>query len=378
VAESDTDSDARWMHRAVQLAWQARPSPNPRVGSVVVRDGTAIGEGFHRAAGEMHGEIAALTAVHGDARGAVVYVTLEPCNHFGRTPPCTEALVRAGVRRVVVGAREGNPHVTGHGVERLREAGIEVTVGVQNALCERLVRPWRKHVTTGIPYVTLKTAMSLDGRTGTRERDSRWITGEAARYDAHELRSRSDAVLIGIGTVLDDDPLLTPRGVPSVGPPPVRIVLDTRLRLPLDRALVRSAREAPVWVLHGPDASPEHARELRDRGVTLLETVATDGCVDVTHALRLLGERGIVEVLVEGGATVHGSFVDARLADAWVAYIAPVVIGGARALPTVAGLGIERMSAALRVRDPTVEQLGDDFKITGEFTDVHGNHFAAR
>ncbi len=366
------------MRRAVALAWPSRPSPNPRVGSVIVRDGEAVGEGHHVAAGHDHAEVAALKEAGERAVGATVYVTLEPCNHHGRTPPCTDALIRAGVARVVIGVRDPNPTVAGGGIERLRAAGIEVIEGVESHASERLIRAWRKHVTTGLPYVVLKVGMSLDGRIATRSRESRWITGDASRRDAHLLRARADAILAGIGTVIGDDPLLTPRDVHVPGALPVRVVLDTHLRTPPESKLARTANDAPVWVLHGPEAPRERGDVLRGTGIETIAVPLEEDHISMRAVLRVLGERGIVELLVEGGGAIHGTLLDSHEADAVVCYIAPMIIGGRDAFPAFGGLGAGALADGHRLRDLVLDRIGEDVRISAEIDHVHRDHHSHR
>lgn len=378
MAEPEDTDHATWMQRAVALAWPSRPSPNPRVGSVIVRDGTVVGEGYHVAAGHDHAEIAALRQAGDHAVGATAYITLEPCNHHGRTPPCTDALIRAGVARVVTGVRDPNPRVAGGGIERLRAAGIEVIEGIENVAAARLIRSWRKHVTTGLPYVVLKTGMSLDGRIATRSRESRWITSEASRRDAHALRARADAILAGIGTVIADDPLLTPRDVKVPGALPVRVVLDTHLRTPLTSQLARTANDAPVWVIHGPEAPVDRRDALRGTGIETLEVPLEADHISIHAVLRTLGERGIVELLVEGGGAIHGSLLDSSEADAVVCYIAPMIIGGRDAFPAFAGLGAGSLGEAHRLRDLVLDRIEQDVRISAEIEHVHRDHHSDR
>jgi diaminohydroxyphosphoribosylaminopyrimidine deaminase/5-amino-6-(5-phosphoribosylamino)uracil reductase len=365
------------MRRAAALAETSRPSPNPRVGSVVVADGKSVGEGWHRAPGEDHGEMAALRAAGERARGAAVYITLEPCNHFGRTPPCTDALIAAGVKRVVVGVPDPNPHVAGGGIERLRAAGIAVDVGVETDLCERLIHAWRTFVTRGTPFIVLKAAMSLDGRTATRTRESRWITSDASRADAHRLRAASDAILVGVGTVLADDPALTVRDVP-VSQPPVRVVLDSTLRTPAESALVRTAKATPTWLFHDERCAMDRVDAYRARGCETFGVAATDGRVNLEATLDALARRGIVQVLVEGGGTVHGAFLDAGLGDSVVCYVAPMIFGGNDALPAFGGRGVAALADAPRIETVAVEQIGADLKLSGELKHVHRNHHGGR
>ncbi len=371
-------SDERFMLEALALAGRSRPSPNPRVGCVLVADGVVVGRGFHRATGMAHAEVEALEDAGARARGATAYVTLEPCNHHGRTPPCTDALLAAGVRRVVVGIEDPNPHVVGRGADRLRAAGVEVVMGVAREEASALIASWRTAVLRGWPAVILKVGMSLDGRIATRTRASRWITTEASRLDAHGLRARADAVLVGVGTVLTDDPMLTPRGVDVPGALPARVVLDTRLRTPLTSALVATAHDAPVWVLHAEDAPAERASALRARGVETIAVALENERVGLRDALRALGARGVTEVLVEGGGSVHGAFLDAGLGDRLVAYVAMKILGGRDAFPAFGGLGAGVLDEARELRDARVERLGEDLKITAEIGHVHRHHHSDR
>ncbi|MEZ4408346.1 MAG: bifunctional diaminohydroxyphosphoribosylaminopyrimidine deaminase/5-amino-6-(5-phosphoribosylamino)uracil reductase RibD [Polyangiales bacterium] len=371
------------MRAALDAARLGAPSPNPHVGAAVVRDGAVVSVGHHQAAGHDHAEVAALRALGDDARGATVFVTLEPCNHHGRTPPCTEALIRAGVSRVVFAVADPNPHVTGHGRRALEAAGVTVVHGFDGELqreAERLLAPWSVFITRGRAHVTLKAAMSLDGRIATRTGESRWITGPAARADVHALRARCDAVVVGAGTARADDPMLTVRHVETARQP-TRVVLATGLDLPHTLTMVRTAREVPTWVVYGEGlGDPAQRRRLEDAGVLLLP-VATEGSGD-TRRLSLratfaaLAARGVVSALVEGGGEVHGGIVDAGLVDRAVLYVAPMILGGGGAA-AVGGVGVERLTDALRLRDLRAERVGDDLRIEGE-CDVHGDHPVGR
>ncbi|MDP3276493.1 MAG: bifunctional diaminohydroxyphosphoribosylaminopyrimidine deaminase/5-amino-6-(5-phosphoribosylamino)uracil reductase RibD [Deltaproteobacteria bacterium] len=366
------------MAQAIELARCAKPSPNPRVGSLFVRDGEIIGKGFHKRAGSAHAEIAALESAGERAKGATVYVTLEPCNHHGRTAPCTEALIAAQVARVVIGVADPNPNVLGRGTDRLREAGIEVVMGVSQRECAELIASWRTFVLRGTPRVIVKVGMTLDGRIATRLRESKWITGPEARHDGHLLRARADAVLVGVGTVLADDPMLTPRNVDIVGALPVRVVLDTFLRTPTSSVLAKTAMEAPVWILHGKEAPRDQVIALRAMGVETLEVRCSEDRVDPAEALVVLGRRGITELLVEGGGEVHGTFLDARLGDELVAYIAPKLFGGRDAFAAFGGTGIGRLSEAHLLANLQAQMIGSDLKVTAEFTDVHRDYHSDR
>jgi diaminohydroxyphosphoribosylaminopyrimidine deaminase/5-amino-6-(5-phosphoribosylamino)uracil reductase len=353
------------IRRALELAERGRGAvePNPLVGAVIVRDGRIVGEGWHERYGQAHAEVNALAAAGELARGATLYVTLEPCCHHGKTPPCTDAVLRAGVRRVVASMLDPYPPVAGRGAELLRAAGVEVAVGIGEAEAQDLNAPYLKLLRTGRPYVIAKWAMSLDGKIATRTGDSRWVSGEEARRRVHQLRGRVDAVIVGIGTVRADDPLLTAR--PPGPRTAARLVLDSRLRLPRASRLVQTAGAAPVIVVHAPDADPAARRALAAAGCECLPVEAPAGQPLVTALLDELGRRRFTNVLVEGGAQVLGSFLDAGEVDEVYAFIAPKLIGGADAPAPIAGLGVERMARALALVRPSCEPVGADWLIRG-------------
>ena len=360
----ERDEDAEFMGRALAVAALGRPSPNPHVGALIVKNGVVLGEAHHAVAGGEHAEIGALRAAGDAAAGSTLYVTLEPCNHFGRTPPCTEALARAGVTRVVIGCRDPNPHVEGGGVEALTQSGLAVTVGVRGAEALRMIAPWVKFVTTGLPHVSLKLALSLDGRIATRTGASKWVTGQDARARVHALRAAHDAVAVGIGSALADDPRLTVRDAP--GTSPTRVVFDTRLRLPVDSRLVKSAREVPLLIIASADSPTVNEEALTERGAEVIRAASTaDGRIDVDVALRLLAARGIVNVLVEGGAELAGSFLAARLADELHAFIAPILLGPRGRPGAVDWAGPDVPAHAPRISDPSWEVCGDDAHVFG-------------
>ncbi len=341
-----------------------RTSPNPPVGAVVVdpATGEVIARGYHRRAGEPHAEAVALARAGERARGATLYVTLEPCHHHGRTPPCTRAIVAAGIRRVVIGTRDPNPKASG-GLRYLQDLGLEVQAGVLEKECRYLARFFLKRVLTGRPWVIFKVAASLDGRIATRTGDSRWITGEKARRYAHRLRALCDAILVGRSTVEADDPALTCRLVR--GRNPIRIVLDTRLSLSPDFRLFQTAGETPTWLICGERAGPEKERVFRSLGVEVIRVPERDGRVDLEALLEALARRDILSVLVEGGGEVHGSFLDAGLVDEVFFFLGPVIIGGKEARPAVAGKGPARLSQALWLKDLRIRRLGDSLLLHG-------------
>jgi diaminohydroxyphosphoribosylaminopyrimidine deaminase/5-amino-6-(5-phosphoribosylamino)uracil reductase len=354
---------------ALDEARRAVPSPNPPVGAVVVaKDGHVAGKGYHARAGEDHAEVVALAEAGDAARGGTLYVTLEPCNHQGRTPPCVEAILAAGIRRVVLGCLDPNPGVTGGGAQRLSDAGLDVEVGVAGPDARALIAPWTKFVTTGLPHVALKLALSLDGRIATRTGASKWVTGAEARVKVHELRARHDAVAVGIGTVLADDPRLTVRDAAILpnGRVPARIIFDSRLRLPLNSVVVQTAREVGTWILTGTDVSEDHEQALVDAGCAVVRVPnSAEGRVDVTAALRLLASQGFVSILVEGGAELAGSMLASRLADELHAFIAPVLLGPRGRPGAVDWAGPDTPTEAPRIVDPRWELCGRDAYVSG-------------
>jgi diaminohydroxyphosphoribosylaminopyrimidine deaminase / 5-amino-6-(5-phosphoribosylamino)uracil reductase len=355
----------RWhMCRALELAarGQGAVEPNPMVGCVIARGAEIIGEGFHRQFGQAHAEVEALRMAGDRAAGATLYVTLEPCCHHGKTPPCTKAVLAAGVVRVVVGVGDPFPQVQGGGIAELRAAGLDVEVGVLQDEARRLNAPYQKLVETGRPWIIAKWAMTLDGKIATATGDSRWISNPQSREVVHRLRGRMDAILIGRGTAARDDPLLTAR--PPGPRTALRVVLDTHASLSSDSQLVQTAGEVPVLVAVGQE-SPE-AERLR-LGNAGCEVFVCDG---ETHAARLdallaeLGRRRLTNVLVEGGGHLLGSLLDARAIDEVHVFIAPKLLGGAAAATPLAGRGIAEVATALRLESPAVRQLGDDTYIT--------------
>jgi diaminohydroxyphosphoribosylaminopyrimidine deaminase / 5-amino-6-(5-phosphoribosylamino)uracil reductase len=367
-ASAEQELDLTAMREAIAQAQKARPSPNPPVGAVVVNDGKIIGRGYHRKAGEEHAEVIALGRAGDAARGGTLYVTLEPCNHQGRTPPCVDAILQAGIRRVVIGVLDPNPHVVGGGARRLSEAGLQVDVGVAGADARAAIAAWTKFITEGLPYVSLKLALSLDGRIATRTGASKWVTGPEARAKVQELRIMHDAVAIGINTALADDPRLTVRDpalVEQYGAP-ARLVFDSRMRLPLTSRLVQTAREVPTWVLTTLDAPVEAEQVLVDAGCFVVRApTSAEGRVDVAAALSLLASQGIVSVLVEGGAELSGSLLATRLADELHAFVAPVLLGPRGRPGAVDWAGPDTPAEAPRILEPRWELCGRDAYVSG-------------
>lgn len=363
-----TDQDKRLMAEALALARRGvgRTSPNPLVGAVIVRRGEVVGRGYHRRAGANHAEVVALSRAGVRAKGASLYVNLEPCCHHGRTPPCTDAILASGVRRVIVGMLDPNPLVNGKGIGRLRRAGIEVSTGLMAAECRAANEGFWLAMKEHRPRVTFKSALTLDGRVATRSGNSRWVSGSESRRVAHRLRSEHDAILVGVDTVLADDPRLTCRGVRG-GRDPLRVVVDSRLRTPTKAALVRLAAEssAPTWIFATRAASPRRVQALQRAGVEVIQVAAQRQRVDVKAMLAQLARRGVHNVLLEGGPTLAGSLWRAQTIDRVAWFIAPRVLADPQALPVVWGPPVARMADAHTLRDVSVRRLGQDLLIDG-------------
>jgi diaminohydroxyphosphoribosylaminopyrimidine deaminase/5-amino-6-(5-phosphoribosylamino)uracil reductase len=364
--ELEREQEQAHLRRALDLAerGRGRVSPNPLVGAVIARGHEVLGEGWHAELCGPHAEVAAIADARrrgADPMGATMYVTLEPCAHHGRTPPCTEAILAAGIARVVIGSDDPSEKASGRGPGILRDEGLTVDLaqGGDATAARLLNQPFRKHARTGLPLVTVKMAASLDGRVATRSGDSQWISGPESRALVHRWRSESDAVGVGIGTALADDPLLTARDVqPPAARQPARIVFDRSARLPLDSKLVDTLDEAPLHVVTANDAPAGRVESLRAAGVDVL---ASEG---IPAALAELGRRGITSLLLEGGPTLVGSFVDTGELDELRLFVAPILIGGAGAAPITAGLGIERMEEGARALALSAEPCGEDVLIT--------------
>jgi diaminohydroxyphosphoribosylaminopyrimidine deaminase/5-amino-6-(5-phosphoribosylamino)uracil reductase len=358
--------DARFMREAIRLARRGlgRTSPNPPVGAVVVAGGRIVGRGYHRLAGAPHGEAAALQDAGARAKGATLYVTLEPCNHYGRTPPCTEAVIASGVKRVVMGLRDPNPNVKGGGIARLRRRGLRVDVGVEEGRCAEIIRYFTKHSRTGLPYVTLKLAASLDGRIATTTGESRWITSGPARRMVHRLRNEHDAVMVGAGSVRADDPVLTCRM--RGGRDPVRVVVSGRLRLPLGAQILNGAL-APDTIVATATHKPAVERMLRARGVTMLVQPGTGGIFSLRKLLTALGRRDISSVLIEGGAELAAAALREHIVDELLCFLAPKLIGGdGRSM--LAALGISKLSRAIVLDDMRLQRVGPDLLLSSHPT----------
>jgi diaminohydroxyphosphoribosylaminopyrimidine deaminase/5-amino-6-(5-phosphoribosylamino)uracil reductase len=356
-------ADFIYMARAIQLAEKGlfTTDPNPRVGCVLVKEGKIVGEGWHEFAGEPHAEINALRQAGKQAAGATVYVTLEPCSHFGRTPPCSDALVKAGVKRVVAAMQDPNPLVSGKGLKQLAEAGIAVQHGVLTAEAEQLNPGFIKRMRHGLPLVRCKLAMSLDGRTAMASGESKWITGEAARLDVQRLRARSTAIMTGVGTVLTDDPSLTVRMEQAAKAPnqPLRIVVDSRLRMPPTAKMLKLPGETHIYTIN---AAQEYVRPVKTAGAKIHTMPATGNRVDLHAVLNHLGQLSVNEVLLEAGPTLSGAMLKAGLVDEIVVYMAPKLMGNAaRGLFNLPGL--KKMSQAINLHVDDIRAVGSDWKI---------------
>lgn len=362
------DDDRRQMWRALQLAarGQGAVEPNPMVGCVLVRNGRIIGEGWHRRFGGPHAEVDALRHCTGAPRGATAYVSLEPCNHHGKTPPCVEALLDAGIGRVVAPLVDPNPQVAGRGFAALRGAGVRVDVGLLHAEAAALNAPFIKRLSTGRPWVIVKWAQSLDGKIASRTGDSKWITDEACRNHAHRTRGRVDAIMVGVQTVRRDDPQLTCR-VGRVRRVATRVVLDTHLRTPTDARVVRTARHTPTWIFCGRNAPAARVRRFEKAGCRVSPVVTRGGRVSLDAVLDALGGASMTNVLVEGGGRLLGVLFDARLADEAHVYVAPLLLGGTEALGALHGVGVARVADALKLRDARIRGVGNGWFISGRF-----------
>ena len=341
-----------------------RTSPNPAVGAVLVKSGRVISRGHHRKAGLPHAEVEAIKRAGARARGADLYTTLEPCGHYGRTPPCARAILEAGLKRVIYASEDPNPIVNGRGIAQLRRAGVPVASGVLREEANRINRPYFKHVQTGLPWVILKAAITLDGKIATASGDSRWVTGQQARTYVHRLRDRVDAVLVGANTARIDDPQLTTRLPRETGRSAIRIVLDTRLRLPPRLKIFQSPASARTIVATLEPSNAAKSRELIRRGVEVWTLPGRAGRLNLLELLRRLGREGVLQVLVEGGAEVYGSFLTQRLADELVVFIAPKLIG-CDALSWTGALQVNRMGDAVGLEDVVIGSEGNDAVIRG-------------
>ena len=356
--------DERYMFIALELASTARgnTSPNPLVGAVIVKNDRIVGVGFHQKAGEAHAEVHAFQMAGDHAKGATLYVTLEPCSHYGKTPPCVELVISKKVSRVVIAMEDPNELVAGRGIRRLQEEGIEVTVGVLEKEARRLNERFICNMVHKRPFIISKYAMTLDGKIATHTGDSKWITSEEARLDVHQLRHEVDGILVGIQTVLKDNPSLTTRLPHKKGKNPTRIVLDSELQTPLHYQICNE--EARTIIITKDTVSKAKAQGYIDKGIQVLYVPTTNGKLDLTKALHQLLAIGITDILVEGGGSVHASFFKERLVDKVITYIGPKILGGKDSITPVAGMNPDWMKEATNLKFDEVEKIGPDLKIT--------------
>ncbi|MBT9651970.1 bifunctional diaminohydroxyphosphoribosylaminopyrimidine deaminase/5-amino-6-(5-phosphoribosylamino)uracil reductase RibD [Faecalicatena fissicatena] len=358
-------TDQNYMLQAIQLAKQGEgwTNPNPMVGAVIVKNGRIIGKGYHKKCGELHAERNAIASLTESAEGATIYVTLEPCCHYGKTPPCTEAIIEQKIKRVVIGSRDPNPKVSGKGIKMLREAGIEVIEDFMREECDRLNPVFFHYITTKTPYVVMKYAMTLDGKIATKTGASKWITGEAARAEVQHMRHRYMGIMAGIGTVLADDPMLNVRveGWKS----PIRILCDSGLRIPLDGQIVKSAGKYRTIVAYADSENTEAKRKrLHEMGVETICCPDENNQVDLKKLMKYLGEEGIDSILLEGGGTLNDSALRAGIVQEVQAFIAPKLFGGMNSKTPVEGIGVRFPSEAVKLKCTDICQIGEDIRIT--------------
>lgn len=356
--------DERWMKRAIRLAekGRGRTSPNPMVGALLVKEGSVVGEGFHAKVGEAHAEIHALNQAGEEARGATLYLNLEPCTHYGKTPPCTPAVIEAGVRRVVIGMEDPNPLVRGKGLENLEKAGLEVDVGILEKECRRLNEAFCKYILEKEPFVILKVAATLDGKIATRDGNSKWISGKASRRFVHKLRDQVDGIVVGIGTVLKDDPMLTARI--KGGRNPYRIILDSRLRIP-EEAKVIEISPSKTIIATTELASKDKIERLEKKDVRILILDPKQGRVNLKQLLSRLGEMEMMSLLLEGGSQINGSFLDEGLIDKIFLFLSPKIIGDQQALGIFGGRGITNLKEAIFINEIKARRIGEDILLEG-------------
>lgn len=362
-----TEQDIEYMQMAMELAANGHGfvHPNPYVGAVIVKDGRVIGKGWHTCYGKPHAEREAFAALSESAEGATMYVTLEPCCHYGKTPPCTEAIIEHKIARVVVGLLDPNPKVGGKGIEILKSAGIEVEYGLLESELREQNRIFLKYITTGMPWVAMKYAMTLDGKIATHTGHSQWVSGEESRMYSQHMRNEFAAIMVGIGTVNADNPMLNCRLSGKVHHP-IRIVADSQASILLDSALVQTAKEYRTIIAHTSKANVAKLEQLQSMGVETLLCKESDGHIDVVDMLQKLGALKIDSIILEGGGTLNNSFVEAKAIDEVYSFIAPKIVGGANAKSPVEGNGVECMSDALELQNVTVERCGNDVLMRGK------------
>jgi len=362
-----TDNDKYFMKMALDLAakGQGFTAPNPMVGAVLVKDGKVVGKGYHEAVGTAHAEVNAIDDAGDQAKGATLYVTLEPCNHTGRTPPCTEKILSAGISRVMVAMNDPNPDVRGGGNDYLQSQGIPVTSGACEAEARQLNEVFIKYVRTRRPFVILKCAMTLDGRIATKTGDAKWVSGDASREYVHQMRHAADGIMVGIGTVRSDDPSLTTRLEGTEGRDPTRVILDTHLSIPGDAKVLSLDSHAGTLVVTGPSVSDEKASAIENQGARVIRTGLKAGRIDLDALMNQLGEMGITSLLVEGGGTVAASALAAGIVDKISFFYAPKILGGDDGVSVCRGTGPELMKDCVSVENIRVRRFQEDVLIEG-------------
>ncbi len=363
---SPNDMDSYYMRLALKEASKGigYTSPNPTVGAVIVKEGRVIGKGYHKRAGLPHAEVEAIQSCRESLEGSTMYVTLEPCNHQGRTPPCTKAILEAGIRRVVIGVKDPNPNVKGGGAEELKRHGISVITGILEEDCKRINEGYFKFVKTGFPFLVAKVAMTMDGFIATSIGESKWITGDEARVLVHRIRDRVDGVMVGVGTVLKDDPILNVRLKDKRPWDPVRIVLDTHLRTPTHARVIREGAGRTI-ILTGDHISSEALSSYEGDRCNIVRCPTKNGRIDIKAAVQILAGLGLVTIMVEGGANLLGSLVRERLVDKFYIFFAPKLLCGDDGVPMIRGKGVERIEKCLRVEEIKVERVGKDILVSG-------------
>lgn len=360
--------DQQYMRRAIELAKKGEgyTKPNPLVGAVIVKDNKIIGEGYHQFYGGPHAEINAFRNALEDVKGGKMYVTLEPCSHYGKTPPCALAIVESGIKEVVIGMKDPNPLVAGRGIRILEEAGIKVTSGVLEEEVKELNEIFIKYITTKLPFVIMKTAMTLDGKIAAHTGDSKWITNELSRQYVHKIRNKVSAIMVGIGTVLEDDPMLTTRLEDKEGADPIRVIVDSRGRIPLESKVLNIDSEAKTIIAVTEKASKEKIKEIENKGAEVLIIPEKNDKVDLKYLMKELGERDIDSILLEGGSTLNYSALNEGIVDKVISFIAPKIIGGEKAKTPVGGEGREYMKDAIALENIKVSRFEEDVMIEGK------------
>ncbi|PJI10329.1 MULTISPECIES: bifunctional diaminohydroxyphosphoribosylaminopyrimidine deaminase/5-amino-6-(5-phosphoribosylamino)uracil reductase RibD [Clostridium] len=355
------------MKRALYLAEKGSGyvNPNPKVGAVIVKNGKIIGEGFHERFGENHAEINALNSAGENARGAEIYVTLEPCSHFGKTPPCARTLVKAGLKKVIIAMKDPNPIVSGRGIKILRENGIEVVLDVMKDEAEKLNEVFIKYITTKRPFVLMKSAVSLDGKIATTLGESKWISGEVSRQYVHKLRNNFMAIMVGIGTVISDDPLLTTRIENKKSKSPIAIILDSKLKVPLNSRIFTTLSERKIIIATTEYSDKAKMAELKKMGILVIEIPSKCGHVNLKYLMNEIGKMGIDSILLEGGSKLNFSCIKENIVDKVMYFVAPKLVGGEKAKTSIEGEGIKSLSDAVKVNNMNSEKIGQDILLTG-------------